>query len=51
LKDLLTRSVLDLSHVSIVVLDEADRMLDMGFADELNFIMDKVPRKRQTLLR
>lgn len=50
LKDLLTRNVLDLSHVSIVVLDEADRMLDMGFADELNFIMDCVPKERQTLL-
>jgi ATP-dependent RNA helicase DeaD len=50
LKDLLTRNVLDLSHISVVVLDEADRMLDMGFADELNFIMDHLPKKRQTLL-
>jgi ATP-dependent RNA helicase DeaD len=50
LRDLLTRNVLDLSHISVIVLDEADRMLDMGFADELNFIMDCVPKKRQTLL-
>ncbi|MDR0778162.1 MAG: DEAD/DEAH box helicase [Methanomassiliicoccaceae archaeon] len=50
LKDLINRNVLDLSYVSVVVLDEADRMLDMGFADELNFIMDHVPKKRQTLL-
>ena len=50
LKDLITRGVLDLSRISIVVIDEADRMLDMGFADELNFIMDEVPKQRQTLL-
>ncbi|AIZ56201.1 putative ATP-dependent RNA helicase [Candidatus Methanoplasma termitum] len=50
LKDLITRDVLDLSQVSVVVIDEADRMLDMGFADELNFIMDEVPKQRQTLL-
>ena len=34
----------------ILVLDEADRMLDMGFAKDLNFILSKVPRKRQSLL-
>lgn len=50
LKDLLTRKMLDLSHVTEVVFDEADRMLDMGFANELNFIMDLVPSDRQTLL-
>ena len=50
LKDLMTRGSLDLSQVSEVVLDEADRMLDMGFSEELNFIMDRIPEKRQTLL-
>jgi len=49
-KDLITRECLDLSAVTEVVLDEADRMLDMGFADELNFIMDRVPKERHTLL-
>ncbi len=38
------------SHLSIVVLDEADRMLDMGFAPQLNQIIEALPNKRQTLL-
>ncbi|QLH75631.1 MAG: DEAD/DEAH box helicase [Methanomassiliicoccales archaeon] len=49
-KDLLERNELDLSKVSVVVLDEADRMLDMGFIRDINFIMSKLPKKRQTLL-
>ncbi len=49
-KDLMNRNDLDLSKVSIVVMDEADRMLDMGFAKDLNYILSKVPKKRQTLL-
>ncbi len=49
-KDLINRNDLDLSKISVVVLDEADRMLDMGFAKDLNFILSKVPRKRQSLL-
>ncbi|MBN1109677.1 MAG: DEAD/DEAH box helicase [Methanomassiliicoccales archaeon] len=49
-KDLINRSDLDLSKVSVVVLDEADRMLDMGFARDLNFILSKVPKRRQSLL-
>jgi len=49
-KDLLIRKDLDLSKVSIVVLDEADRMLDMGFAKDMDFILSKVPKKRQSLL-
>jgi ATP-dependent RNA helicase DeaD len=49
-KDMIERKELILSEISEVVLDEADRMLDMGFAEELDFIMDKVPKERQTLL-
>jgi ATP-dependent RNA helicase DeaD len=49
-KDLINRNDLNLSKISVVVLDEADRMLDMGFARDLNFILSKVPRKRQSLL-
>ena len=49
-KDLLNRNDLDLSKISVVVLDEADRMLDMGFAKDLNYILSKVPKKRQSLL-
>ncbi len=49
-KDLINRGEMDLSKVSVVVLDEADRMLDMGFIRDINFILAKVPKKRQTLL-
>lgn len=41
---------LDLSQVNSLVIDEADRMLDMGFADELAVIFQQLPSKRQTLL-
>ena len=40
----------DLSHVEVLILDEADRMLDMGFIHDLRRIVEKVPRRRQTLL-
>ena len=49
-RDLLDRKDLDLSRISIVVLDEADRMLDMGFARDLNYILSRVPKRRQTML-
>ncbi len=48
--DHLTNGLLSLSTVSTLVLDEADRMLDMGFAPQLTRIMAKVPAKRQTML-
>lgn len=50
LLDHLNRRHADLSSVEVLVLDEADRMLDMGFAREVNQILDLVPSKRQTLL-
>ncbi|MBU2819338.1 DEAD/DEAH box helicase, partial [Acidithiobacillus ferrooxidans] len=43
------RSV-DLSHVEILVLDEADRMLDMGFIRDIRRILAVLPKKRQNLL-
>jgi len=48
--DHLRRKTLDLSSVETVVLDEADEMLDMGFADDLEMILDATPAGRQTVL-
>ena len=48
--DHLSRGTLDLSHVRFLVLDEADRMLDMGFADDVRDILKKTPSSRQTML-
>jgi superfamily II DNA/RNA helicase len=50
LKDLMERGVLDLSAFRNVVLDEADRMLDMGFIDDMRFILSRMPHQRHTLL-
>ncbi|HCU67983.1 MAG TPA: RNA helicase, partial [Desulfomicrobium sp.] len=50
LLDLLNRGLIDLSHVDALVLDEADRMFDMGFLPDLRRIMAKLPAKRQNLL-
>ena len=47
--DLMSQGVVDLSHVQILVLDEADRMLDMGFIHDMKRIIAKLPAKRQTL--
>jgi len=50
LRDLIDQKVLDLSTCHSVVLDEADRMLDMGFRDEMVYIIGKTPKEhRQTL--
>ena len=48
--DYLERRLIDLSGATTVVLDEADRMLDMGFLPSLRIIFDKVPAKRHTML-
>ena len=50
LKDHLSRRRLDLSALKGVVLDEADEMLDMGFKEDLEFILDATPPERRTLL-
>ena len=49
LKDLLNRHALDLSKFKTVVLDEADRMLDMGFIKDVRSIMSRLPSIRHTL--
>lgn len=50
LEDLMGRGEADLSHVRTVVLDEADRMADMGFLPTVRRILDRTPADRQTLL-
>ena len=48
--DHIRRGSLDLEHIAVVALDEADEMLDMGFADELDAILEAAPAERQTVL-
>ncbi|MDB5571188.1 MAG: helicase [Hyphomicrobiales bacterium] len=50
LRDHLERGRLDTSSLRAVVLDEADEMLDLGFREDLEFILDAVPEERRTLL-
>jgi superfamily II DNA/RNA helicase len=50
LEDLITRGDVDLSEVSHVVLDEADRMADMGFIPAVRRLLDQMPSERQTVL-
>jgi ATP-dependent RNA helicase RhlE len=49
LQDLMSRKLADLRHLKILVLDEADRMLDMGFLPAIQRILAVLPAKRQTL--
>jgi ATP-dependent RNA helicase RhlE len=48
--DLMGQGAIDLSHVEVLVLDEADRMFDMGFLPDVRKIMRRLPVRRQTLL-
>jgi len=50
LRDHLERGALDLSEAKAIVLDEADEMLDMGFQEDLTFMLDAAPAERRTLL-
>ncbi len=50
LRDHIERGALDVSHLRAVVLDEADEMLDLGFRDDLEFILETTPPDRRTLL-
>ena len=50
LRDHITRGALDLSNLRAVVLDEADEMLDLGFREDLEFILDAAPDDRRTLM-
>jgi superfamily II DNA/RNA helicase len=50
LQDLLERRLVSLGSVRVLVLDEADRMLDMGFRPQVDRILERIPRNRQTML-
>lgn len=50
LNDLIGQNLVSLKHVEILILDEADRMLDMGFIHDVRRILTKVPSEKQTLL-
>ncbi len=49
IKDLMDRKILPVSTITSVVLDEADRMLDMGFIHDMHYILDVLPPERHTL--
>lgn len=48
--DVLNKKQMNLSHLEFFVLDEADKMLDLGFAEELELILKEIPAQRQNLL-
>ncbi|MDP3587104.1 MAG: DEAD/DEAH box helicase [Sulfuricurvum sp.] len=50
LLEVLKKKQMNLSHLEFFVLDEADKMLDLGFAEELELILKEIPAKRQNLL-
>ena len=50
LNDLCNQGHIDLSGIEVFVLDEADRMLDMGFIHDVKRVIARLPKKRQTLL-
>ena len=48
--DVLSKKQMNLSHIEYLVLDEADKMLDLGFSEELDLILKEIPSQRQNLL-
>lgn len=50
LLDLLSKNALNLNQVEILVLDEADKVLNMGFKEEVDLILERLPKKRQNIL-
>lgn len=48
LEDLISQSVIKLSYVEILTLDEADRMLDLGFLGDIKKVIKRIPKERQT---
>jgi len=50
IKDLVQRNAINMGRFQTIVLDEADRMLDMGFINDMQFLMEKMPEQKQVLL-
>lgn len=48
--DVLSKKQMNLSHIEFFILDEADKMLNLGFKDELELVLESIPKKRQNLL-
>lgn len=48
--DVLNKKQMNLSHIEYLVLDEADKMLNLGFSEELDLVLEAIPQKRQNLL-
>jgi superfamily II DNA/RNA helicase len=48
-KDLIARNKINMAQISTIVLDEADRMMDMGFIDDMRLILGGMPKERQSL--
>ena len=48
--DVLSKKQMNLSHIEYLILDEADKMLNLGFSEELDLILEAIPQKRQNLL-
>ena len=48
--DVLSKKQMNLSHIECLVLDEADKMLNLGFEEELDLILESIPKERQNLL-
>ncbi|MDD5098500.1 MAG: DEAD/DEAH box helicase [Candidatus Pacebacteria bacterium] len=50
IKDMVQRKALNMAQFKTIVLDEADRMLDMGFVEDIRFLMEQMPQEKQCLL-
>lgn len=48
--DVLSKKQMNLSHIEFFILDEADKMLNLGFTEELELVLESIPKKRQNLL-
>lgn len=50
LRDFVEKNIINIRQIKVLILDEADQMLDMGFIDDIKYVLSKTPLKKQTLL-